>query len=429
MYHLSIAQIRAADTVAITEAYLERIARFNDQLKAFTALDVDNARAAAAESAVRIRLREARPLEGVPFGIKANIDVEGLATTAGVAARRDDIATSDAAVVTLLREAGAVILGHVNMHEAALGATTANEAYGRTENPHRIGYTPGGSSGGSGAAVAAGLCAVALGTDTLGSIRIPASYNGVYGLKPTNGLVASDGLVALAHRLDCIGPLARSVEDLLAVMAVLVPLRAPAKVTRAATLAVVDAAAQEPTVIDGFSRTLVVLRELGISVEQASTHGLDLTGARMGGFIESAREAAVTFGSDRAAGGISSGFAALLDFGACASAEAVAKASAAMDLAHDMLNKVLETFDVLVMPTTPQAAFIHGRAPVTQADFTALANIAGLPALALPSGFNADGLPVGVQIVGRAGSEATLLALAGQIDAKLRGYRWPAAFA
>ena len=190
------------DVIAKVAAALDRIARLNPRIGAFTAIDGDGAMAGAAESAGRIAQGTARPLEGMTIGVKANIDVAGLATTAGVAARRDEIATSDAAVVRRLREAGAIILGHVNMHEAALGATTDNEAYGDTQNPHRAGFTPGGSSGGSSAAVAAGLCDAALGTDTLGSVRIPAAYCGVYGLKPTNGLVDGDGLVSLAARLD-----------------------------------------------------------------------------------------------------------------------------------------------------------------------------------------------------------------------------------
>ncbi|GGE17588.1 glutamyl-tRNA(Gln) amidotransferase subunit A [Polymorphobacter glacialis] len=428
MHNLTIAEIRAGDSVAITEAYIGRIANFNEELKAFTALDLDNARAAAAESAIRIRLGEARPLEGVPFGIKANIDVEGLATTAGLAARRDDIATSDAAVVALLRNAGAVILGHLNMHEGALGATTDNPAYGRTENPHKLGRTPGGSSGGSGAAVAAGLCAAALGTDTLGSVRIPAAFNGVYGLKPGTGLISDDGLVPLARRLDCIGPLARSIADLAAVMAVIAPLAAERPVTRAATLRAVNEADCEPAVKQCFRAAVAALEGLGITVVEAATLGLDVRAARLGGYIESSREAALTFAADRRAGGISAAFAAVLDFGAEASPDTVAGSLAAMALAHKLLNSLLETFDVLVTPTTPQVAFAHGHVPNTQGHFTALANIAGVPALSLPAGFDADGMPVGVQIIGRRGSEATLLALGARLDAALGGYRAPAGF-
>ncbi len=429
LHNLSIAQIRTADAVAVTEAYLDRIARLNGKLCAFTALDTDRARADAAFSAAMIARGEARPLEGVPFGIKANIDIEGLATTAGVEGRRDAIATADAAVVTLLRNAGAVILGHLNMHEAALGATTDNAAYGRTENPHHIGRTPGGSSGGSGAAVAAGLCAVALGTDTLGSVRIPAAYNGVYGLKPTNGLIDDAGLVFLAQRLDSIGPLARSIADLAAVMAVLAPLRALEPVIRVATLATVDGYAMEPAVRAGFDTAIAALRGLGISVEQVPTPGLDLTGARMGGFIESARAAALIYADDRAAGGISRHFAALIDFGLGATDAAVAADAAAMAAAAALLHALLADHDVLLLPTVPQVAFAHGRAPVNQADFTALANIAGLPALSLPAGFDGDGMPVAVQLIGRSGSESTLLALAARLDSVLNGYRPPADFA
>ena len=429
LHRLSIAQLRYADAIAVTEHYLARIAALNSQLRAFTALDTANARAAAAQSAHRIAAGNPRPLEGVPIGIKANIAVAGLATTAGVEARRGAIAVADAAVVGALRDAGAVILGHLNMHEAALGATTDNIAYGRTENPHRIGHTPGGSSGGSGAAVAAGLCAAALGTDTLGSIRIPAAYNGVYGLKPTTGLLSGAGLVFLAHRLDSIGPLARSVADLAAVMAVLSPLAAALPVTRVTTLASVDDyAGTEPGVRAGLSAAVEALIAMQIIVSRADTPHLDLPGARLGGFIESAREAAVTFAADRAGGGISRGFAAMLDFGAGASAEAIAAGNAAMAQASDTLHRLLITADVLLLPTTPQAAFVHGKAPVTQADFTALANIAGLPALSLPAGWSGDRLPVAVQIVGRRGSEATLLALAARIDSALGAYRPPADF-
>lgn len=429
LHRLAIADLVRADAVAVTEACLARIERHNGQLKAFTALDTDRARADAALSAALIARGEARPLEGVPIGIKANIDVEGLATTAGVAARRDAIATADAAVVTLLRNAGAVILGHLNMHEAALGATTDNEAFGRCENPHRLGRTPGGSSGGSGAAVAAGLCAAALGTDTLGSVRIPAAYNGVYGLKPTNGLLPDDGLVFLARRLDSIGPLARSIADLAAVMAVLTPLAAPQPLLRVATLAAVDAAPCEAAVTAGYRAAQAALVALGLTVTEVPTPGLDLPATRLAGFIESARAAAVDFAADRAAGGVSRHFAALMDYGVNATPEQWRDGQAMMAHAAATLHRVLESADVILMPTAPQVAFAHGRAPVTQADFTALANIAGLPALSLPAGVDGDGLPVAVQLVGRAGSEADLLALAARLDAALNAYRLPADFA
>jgi aspartyl-tRNA(Asn)/glutamyl-tRNA(Gln) amidotransferase subunit A len=411
-----------------TDVALARIARHDPVLRAFTALDTDKARAAAAVSAQRIAAGTARALEGVPIGIKANIAVKGLATTAGVAARRDAIADADAAVVTLLREAGAVILGHLNMHEAALGATTDNAAYGRTENPHCIGRTPGGSSGGSGAAVAAGLCAVALGTDTLGSVRIPAAYNGVYGMKPTNGLVPDTGLVALEPRFDAIGPLAASVAELAAVMAVLAPMRAARPVMRVATLAAIDAAPMQAAVRVGLDAAVAAVRRLGVAVSAAPTPGLDLGGARSAGFIASARSAAAIFAADRSAGGISAGLARLFNIGMAATPEALAAGEAVLAAAAATLHHLLDSHDILLLPTAPQVAFAHGRAPVTQADFTAIANIAGLPALSLPSGVDDEGLPVAVQIIGRAGDDATVLAFAARLDAELAAFRRPAHF-
>ncbi|MGL4542967.1 MAG: amidase family protein, partial [Polymorphobacter sp.] len=133
------------------------------------------------------------PLAGLDIGIKANIAVKGLPWTAGMALHRDRIAGHDARAVADLRAAGATIIGMTNMEEAALGAKTDNPWFGATQNPHRIGFTPGGSSGGSGAAVAAGLCDAALGTDTMGSIRVPAAYCGIYGFKPANAAVSQDG--------------------------------------------------------------------------------------------------------------------------------------------------------------------------------------------------------------------------------------------
>ena len=159
--------------------YRARIDQFNAKLNAYVDLT-------------------AEPVgDGLAWAAKSNIAVEGLALTAGIEAYRARVADEDAPVITRIRDAGGTVLGTVNMHEGALGATTDNEAYGRTRNPWGSALTPGGSSGGSGAAVAAGLCDVALGTDTMGSVRIPAAYCGVQGHKPTTGLVPDAGVVPL----------------------------------------------------------------------------------------------------------------------------------------------------------------------------------------------------------------------------------------
>lgn len=420
--------VPSSDPVAGVEAGLVLIARLNPALRAFTALDADGARTAAKASAARIAAGTPRPLEGMTIGIKANIDVAGLVTTAGVGGRCV-AAAADAPVVAVLRAAGAIILGHLNMHEGALGATTDNPFHGRTENPHRAGRTSGGSSGGSGAAVAAGLCTAALGTDTLGSVRIPAAYNGVYGLKPTNGLVDHRGLAFLCARLDSIGPLARSVADLATVAAVIMPLSLPRPVARVATLADIDTAIMQPAVRAGYAAAQAALVGMGMILEQLPLAGIDFKKARFGGFVEAAREGAIHFAADRAAGQISADFASLLDFAAGADPTRVEAGKAAAVHARKVVLDALERADVLLLPTAPQAAFEHVKlgdsAPANQADFTALANLAGVPALSLPCGVDDDGMPVAVQLVGRPGDEATLLALAQKLDAVLGAYRMP----
>ena len=205
-----------------TNTYLDRIANQNGALNAFITVMADAARQdASASDKRRAEGKALGPLDGIPIALKDNIDVAGVPTTGGIEAYRRSVPEKDADVVRRLREAGAVILGKLNMHEAAHGATTANDAFGYCQNPHKPGFTPGGSSGGSGAALAAGLCAGALGTDTLGSVRIPASFCGIAGLKPTYGLVSTRGVMPLSYALDHVGPMARSCEDLTVMLSVL----------------------------------------------------------------------------------------------------------------------------------------------------------------------------------------------------------------
>ena len=437
IHRLGIADLVAAFARGVltprtaVEHYLARIEAHDPALRAFVAVDRDRALAAADESGRRFAAGAPAALEGVPIAIKANIDVEGLPTNAGVGTRRDRIAAKDAEVVTRLRTAGAIVIGNLNMHEAALGATTDNATFGRAMNPHRLGHTPGGSSGGSGAAVAAGLCVAALGTDTLGSIRIPAAYNGIYGLKPTNGLVPCDGVVPLAERLDCVGPLARSVADLRAMAAATMPLPRTESIAKVARLDVVDGHETDSPVERAYGLAADLLRGSGVAVERFAAPEIDLASIRVAGFVEAAREAHDNFGAEVAAQpeAFSAQFRDHLAFAAGFSPEALAQGRATLDAAARRLHAVLIDAEAIVMPTTPQAAFAHGTPPVTQADFTMLANIAGLPALSLPAGWTSDGLPMGVQLVGRPGGDAALLDLAARLDRTLNAYAPPPAYA
>jgi aspartyl-tRNA(Asn)/glutamyl-tRNA(Gln) amidotransferase subunit A len=361
------------------------------------------------------------PLAGLTIGIKSNIAVAGLPWTGGMALRRDIVADRDAAVVAGLRVAGACILGSLNMHEAAMGATTDNPWFGRTHNPHRIGYTPGGSSGGSGAAVAAGLCDAALGTDTLGSVRIPAAFTGVYGLKPSWGGVDTDGLVFLTRRFDCIGPLARTLDVLERVWNVIgTSGNEDAPFTRVLHLPDLGGVEVEPAVGAAYRRALDAIplpREPLVLPAEPTT-------IRMAALVEIARELIEDIGADRTgrANLISDELKFIMN-----AFERVEPKPELLERTRDTLLSALGDDGVLLMPTCPQAPFAHGRPPASQADFTGLANIAGLPALAIPAGLNEERLPVGVQLVGPQGSETRLIALARRLEPVLGGYTPPPA--
>jgi aspartyl-tRNA(Asn)/glutamyl-tRNA(Gln) amidotransferase subunit A len=418
LHRLPIAELVRRDPVAVVDHFLARIAAHDGRLGAFTHVDAAGARAAAAAA-------PDGPLRGVPVAIKANIDVAGWPTTAGVGSRAGAIAAGDAPAVARLRAAGAIIIGQANMHECALGAVTDNHWHGRTHNPHAHGFTAGGSSGGSAAAVAAGLVSVALGTDTLGSIRIPAAYCGIFGLKPGWRVVPDAGVVPLCARLDAVGPLARSVADLAAVQAVLAPMAAAQPVRRVALLEAVSGHAEaQPAVSSALAAAVAALPGLGVATV-ALAAPFDPLAARTAAFIEMAREAGSTFAADRAAGGISPMMERLLQMGEAATPAEIAAGEGAMAAAVAAVRDALDAADVILLPTTPQPAFPFGRAEASQGHYTGLANMAGLPAISVPAGWTADGLPVGVQMIGWPGSEATLLDFGGRLAAALGAYRAP----
>ena len=362
-------------------------------------------------------------LAGLTIGVKANVMVNGLPWTGGCEVFRNRIAERDAAVVAKLRAAGAVIIGTTNMEEAALGAKTDNPFFGATQNPHRPGYTPGGSSGGSGAAVAAGLCDAALGTDTMGSIRIPAAYCGVYGFKPAHTAVSQDGLEMTEPSLDTIGPLARDIDVLERLSRVISNFGggvAGGPVTIVKALGGIEC---DLPVLNAFEAAQLAL---GANVEIELPY--PPSRIRFAGFIRASRFLAAHL-ADAEPVKISPALAKLLTYGPKRSAADLAEDAQVIAETKAALKAALETYGAILMPTAPQAAFPHSKAaPANQADFTCLANIAGLPAIAIPAGWSNDGLPVGVQLMGKAGDEAGLFALARKLDAALAAYRPPANF-
>ena len=314
-------------------------------------------------------------------------------------------------MVTKLRAAGAAIIGMLNMEEAALGAKTDNPWFGKTQNPHKTGYTPGGSSGGSGSAVAAGLCDIALGTDTMGSVRIPAAYCGVYGFKPAQTSVSQEGLELAEEWLDLLESAARVMTDFGDGDAASGPL-----VTLAETG--VDC---ELEVIEKF-RDVIRLAGSEIAVAQLAH---PLSRIRFSGFIKTSKAMAAHF-ADAGQDKLSANLKKLLTYGPKRSDADWAEDQAILAETAQAVQDIVAKHAAIILPTAPQGAFSHSEdAPANQADYTCLANIANLPAISLPMGVDDAGMPLGLQIVGRTGHEADLFQLAREFDAKLQAYRRP----
>lgn len=428
---LAAGQVSAA---ALTRATLDAIARDNPMLNCYLHVAADTAMAAAhAADARRQQGRVIGSLDGITVAIKDNIDVAGMPTTAGIGLRAGRIAATDAFAVARLRAAGAVLTGKLNLHAAAMGATSHNPYFGDCHNPHRHGFTPGGSSGGSAAAVAAGLCALALGSDTMGSVRIPASYCGVVGLKATYGLISTRGAVVCSHRLDHLGPLTRSVRDMqLALDALAVfdpacgdgaaaahaaPLAPPLSAPRLAAPLAADlrAAGCEPAMLTLFEAQLERLATLGMPSVRVALTDYDFGRARRAGLVLCLADLLMEYGDEWAVSPVAfePELAPLLRYGETRDATARAAARERVDAARALANAWLAQADVFVMPVAAQRAFAFADpVPVHQADWCAVANMAGVPALAVPMPVQAGELPAGLQLLARAGYEHTLLAVA-----------------
>ncbi len=401
---LSLSELRAGyaagrlDPATVIEAYLDRIGRENPRLNAYVAVTAGAAREAAAASAARWRAgRPASAIDGAPIAVKDNIDMAGTVTANGLPGGRR--AEADAPVIARLRQAGAVLLGKTNLHEAAFGTTTFNPHWGMTHNPHREGWTAGGSSGGSGAAVAAGLAAAALGSDTMGSVRLPAAYCGCFGLKPTRGAVPLGGVAPLAPSLDHAGPLARTADDALALLEVMAAQpAAPEGRWHPVRLSAFDGYPLEADVEDAMP---------ALDLPALDWPGYEPSAARKAGLLVIEAEAHAALGMPE---GASDELRGLLRYGA---ALAPGRLAAARETVGRIRESAAERIGdaVIIAPVAPCGPFPRSRKPpANQADLLAFANLTGLPALAFPCGRMANGMPFALQAIAGPGREAALAA-------------------
>ncbi len=411
-------------SVEATREYLARIERTNGRLHAYIQVDGDAAFAQAENADERRRNGAALgPLDGVAIAAKDNIDIAHMPTTGGFGHYRNAIATSDAFVMRTLRDAGAVFLGKLNMHEGALGATTDNPWYGRCENPRQAGYTPGGSSGGSGAAVAAGLCAGALGTDTLGSVRIPAAYCGVSAIKPTYGLLSTRGVMPISWTLDHVGYLAPCVEDLRMLLHASAgfdrtwPYARKAPYSTAwirnhgsvcgltvGTIATFDGTQIEPEILVAYEESKRALAAAGATLVDVRLPGYDFTRVRRECLLMIEMEGSAIHAEAIASNpdGFSAEFRSMIAFGGKQTGTRAAVSYRRFGEVRTLLANAVESVDVMLLPTAPQTAFAFGQTvPVNQADLCGIANILEAPAGCIPWGTGRGGLPISMQIVGR----------------------------
>ena len=424
--------------VGRVEAVLADIAARNAQLAIF--IHVDEAGALAAARASDARHAKGRPLSAIDgkfLAVKDNIDVAGLPTTGGLGILRGQIANQDAFVVARLRAAGAVILGKANMHAAAFGATSRNADFGDCANPAHPGCVAGGSSGGSAAAVAAGWADLALGTDTMGSVRVPASYCGVAAIKPSAGAISCGGVLPLCVRLDHVGLLARTARDLAAALPLAAGFDAADPAARAFDFSAPTETPRrlraprtpfgteiEPGVWARFEAALEVLAGAGCAVERYDAPACDLGTLRRAGLLLTGAELLVTFEhqwrADRDR--FPAEMAGVMAWAESKSARDAARASALMATGVPLLRSLQGAADCLLLPTTPQEPFdMETPVPANQADLTVLPNIAGVPAVSVPMPARAGERSAGLQIVASQGQDLAALALAQAYEGALSG--------
>lgn len=411
---------------ALTQSCLQRIAAVHPGQHLFITLLAETAMAQARARDAELRAGDDRGvLHGIPLVIKDNIDLAGIPTTVGSALFRDRVPTVDAEIVQRLQAVGAVILGKTNLSEFAADVSGWNAVYGAVANPHNPQRAAGGSSSGTAAAVQMGLCSGGIGTDTGGSIRIPAAWCGLVGLRPTQGKVALEGVFPRAGSFDTVGPMTRRVEDAIALFAAIADTPLPSRSTSLAGLRV--------GVVDGLT-----FRGVDADVA-AAVHGTIARLKQWKAEIVAVNSSYLTTGFDE---GIYATIAlyefyqalhpAVDDLTPCSQRvqQDFEKGRQISQTAYEgaleqrsrqiaEFKQVFDAADVLITPTTPTVA------PLLTADprlfrlsrrFVLPFSFVGAPAISVPCGFNGEGLPIGVQLVGKPFDEATLFSVAAAIE-------------
>ena len=426
--------------VELTQAYLDRIAALNGELGAYITVMGEHALAQARQAESEMSSGENRgALHGIPVAIKDIIYTDGVLTSGGSKALADFIPDEDSTIVRRLDAAGAVLLGKLNLSEFAIGGTI-DHPFGTPRNPWNTEHTAGGSSSGSGVAAAGGLCAGALGSDTGGSVRGPAGFCGIVGLRPTYGRVTRHGVIPMCWSMDTVGPMTRTVADCALMLNAIAGRDALDPTSGSAPVPDYTATLHEgvrglriglPTEMFDFEgldadvresvmRAVSVLEERGASAEEMSLPTSANSGAV---FIATADVDAAAYHSDRLrTGGDDYDWStrARLESAALTPAWAYLRAQRARTLIRRELTDALDAYDIIVLPTGPVAAptieastgkpggYYQGKLDLGRRRYTSPAALAGLPALSIPCGFSDAGLPIGMQLIGKAFAEPTL---------------------
>jgi aspartyl-tRNA(Asn)/glutamyl-tRNA(Gln) amidotransferase subunit A len=440
---------REVSSVELTRAALDRIAQLDGTLRAFITVTEDAALAAARAADDELRRGAGRgPLHGIPVAVKDVFSTRGVRTTCGSRIFATYVPDRDAAAVERLAQAGAVLLGKTNMHELAYGITSANPHFGAVRNPRDTGRLPGGSSGGSAAAVVSEMVFLALGSDTGGSIRIPASFCGCVGLKPTYGRVSRYGVLPLDFSLDHMGPLTRSVRDAAVTLQALAG-HDPRDETSSREPVPEYLPPENPSLAGlrvGLPENFYferVQEEVGAAVRAAAAAaerlGAEVIPVRVPDVAALNAVARVILYAEASAvmapyldrrEDFGADVRSLLEQGSLVAAADYVNAQRLRRLFCEQFRALLRRVDCLFTPTTPTTAPLSGQATVEIAGehedtrlastrFVRAINALGLPALAMPCGADRQGLPVSLQVIGRPFEEALLLRIGAALEAAL----------